>query len=124
MRPGAAGAGSITLKVIQNQFGNAPSSVATLNATTIGELSYVVVFGDEHKDWPPQIFCKSNLDLLPKDWATINNAQQVDDRWEVAKLYPIFTQLDGRTHPCRAASRSGGLFEFSGYHALAHIEST
>jgi len=59
---------------------------------------------------------------LHKDWAAINNAQQVGDRWEVAKLYPIFTQLGDRTHPCRAASRSGGLFEFSGYHAVAHIE--
>jgi hypothetical protein len=58
-----------SLREIQNQFGNTPSSVRTLNKSASGALSYILLFGDEHKDWPSQMFCKSNLHLLPEDLA-------------------------------------------------------
>ena len=29
-------------------------------------LSFVIVFKDQHPKWPPKIFCKTNLFLLPK----------------------------------------------------------
>ena len=30
-----------------------------------GQLGFVLLFKDQHPDWPPKIFCKSNLHLLP-----------------------------------------------------------
>ncbi|KAI4165304.1 MAG: hypothetical protein LQ342_001172 [Letrouitia transgressa] len=32
---------------------------------TNGELAFILVFKDQHPEWPPKIFCKSNLHLLP-----------------------------------------------------------
>lgn len=47
--------------------------LGTLNRASIfveGEekstLSFVIVFKDQHPKWPPKIFCKTNLFLLPK----------------------------------------------------------
>lgn len=30
-----------------------------------GELAFILVFKDQHPEWPPKVFCKSNLHLLP-----------------------------------------------------------
>ncbi|KAL8684462.1 MAG: hypothetical protein Q9218_008281, partial [Villophora microphyllina] len=54
-----------TPEEIANQFG-LPSTekVGTLNADESGKLAFVLVFKDQHPEWPPKIFCKSNLHLL------------------------------------------------------------
>ncbi|KAL8696734.1 MAG: hypothetical protein Q9201_007508 [Fulgogasparrea decipioides] len=56
-----------TADEIANQFGCAPDTkVGTLNAAEADEskLAFVLVFKDQHPEWPPRIFCKSNLHLL------------------------------------------------------------
>ena len=36
-----------------------------VNGSTQQSLSFIIVFKDQHPEWPPKIFCKSNLNLLP-----------------------------------------------------------
>lgn len=108
-----------SISEIHNQFDLDTNSGGgrTLNASVSapGELAYVVVFRGQHKDWPPQIFCKSNLHLLPKQRSTSTSSQQADNHNDsadplTAPLYPIFTQSD-------MLSR----FTFAGYHTITHI---
>ena len=57
---------------ITNQF-DCKAKLGTLNSagpegvngSTKESLSFVIVFKDQHPEWPPKIFCKSNLHLLP-----------------------------------------------------------
>ncbi|KAL9042344.1 MAG: hypothetical protein Q9214_003808 [Letrouitia sp. 1 TL-2023] len=37
---------------------------------TDGNLAFILVFKDQHPEWPPKIFCKSNLHLLPSPATT------------------------------------------------------
>lgn len=103
-----------SLREIQNQFGNTPSSVRTLNKSASGALSYILLFGDEHKDWPSQMFCKSNLHLLPEDLA-VPGAQHKNDRWDIVEMYLVFEQLADRT-------RRIAHFTFIGYHFITNIK--
>jgi hypothetical protein len=106
-----------SLKEIQYQFGNPPSAISTLNVSACAPGAYIVIFLHEHKDWPPTIFCKSNLHILPKDPTPNNHMGET-------MLYPIFTQLDGgeSTPSMDRRQRLGRPFKFSGYHAITHID--
>jgi len=106
---------------IHNQFDldrDSDGKGGTLNASLSapGKLAYVLVFRGQHKDWPPQILCKSNLHLLPKLHSTPTSSQQADNHNDSdddpapAPLYPIFTQSDISSH-----------FMFSGYHTITYI---
>lgn len=63
-----------TLEEIANQYSfDHKKRLGTLNraSITIEEeekytLGFVIVFKDQHPKWPPKIFCKTNLFLLPK----------------------------------------------------------
>lgn len=56
---------------ISNQF-DCKAKLGTLNSAgrdgddgTVQEaLSFIIIFKDQHPEWPPKIFCKSNLHLL------------------------------------------------------------
>ncbi len=61
-----------TYDEISNQF-DCRAKLGTLNSAgrdgddgTVQEsLSFIIIFKDQHPEWPPKIFCKSNLNLLP-----------------------------------------------------------
>ena len=63
-----------TLEEISNQYSfRHVKQLGTLNRASIdvedGEkstLGFVIVFKDQHPKWPPKIFAKTNLFLLPK----------------------------------------------------------
>lgn len=64
-----------TLEEITNQFsvGYKRTQLGTLNRAPRDveaggnlNLGFVIVFKDQHPKWPPTIFCKTNLNLLPK----------------------------------------------------------
>lgn len=72
-----------TLEEIAQQFGYGDTKLGTLNTLRPRptgepeeggnegekeykeELGFIVVFKNQHPEWPPKIFCKSNLHLLP-----------------------------------------------------------
>lgn len=51
---------------IATQF-SCTTALSTLNSTDHdnNSLSFILVFAHQHPEWPPKIFCKSNLHLLP-----------------------------------------------------------
>ena len=63
-----------TLEEISNQYSfRDKKQLGTLNRASIdvGEggkptIGFVLVFKDQHPKWPPTIFCKTNLNALPK----------------------------------------------------------
>ena len=63
-----------TLEEIANQFSfDHKKKLGTLNRASISveeeetpNLGFVIVFKDQHPKWPPKIFCKTYLFLLPK----------------------------------------------------------
>lgn len=63
-----------TLEEISNQYSfDHKKQLGTLNRISIFvedeekfTLGFVIVFKDQHPKWPPKIFCKTNLFLLPK----------------------------------------------------------
>ncbi len=62
-----------TLEEIANQYSFGYKRLGTLNraSNTVEEegkytLGFVILFKDQHPKWPPKIFCKTNLFLLPK----------------------------------------------------------
>lgn len=63
-----------TLEEISNQYSyDNKKRLGTLNRISqfVEEeerltLGFVIVFKDQHPKWPPKIFCKTNLFLLPK----------------------------------------------------------
>ncbi|KAF6237259.1 hypothetical protein HO173_004728 [Letharia columbiana] len=63
-----------TLEEIANQFSfDHKKKLGTLNRASISveeeetpNLGLVIVFKDQHPEWPPKIFCKTYLFLLPK----------------------------------------------------------
>ncbi|KAL9612898.1 MAG: hypothetical protein Q9167_002531 [Letrouitia subvulpina] len=73
-----------SLAEICHQF-DSNSKAGTLNGeTNDGEeragkdtnvkLAFILVFKDQHPEWPPKIFCKSNLHLLPSPATTPQQA--------------------------------------------------
>lgn len=63
-----------TLEEISNQYSfNNIKQLGTLNRASefVEEgdkysIGFVIVFKDQHPKWPPKIFCKTNLFLLPQ----------------------------------------------------------
>lgn len=62
-----------TLEEICNQYSlNHKKQLGTLNRRSLFvdeeekfKLGFIIVFKGQHPKWPPKIFCKSNLRLLP-----------------------------------------------------------
>ncbi|KAL8728740.1 MAG: hypothetical protein Q9181_005241 [Wetmoreana brouardii] len=84
---------------IANQFGCAPDTkVGTLNAAEADEskLAFVLVFKDQHPEWPPRIFCKSNLHLLTASASPTPNGGTLPETSGAEDLpthpIPLFTQ--------------------------------
>ena len=57
---------------LANQF-DCTAKLGTLNSasqdgkdgSSEAPLSFIIIFKDQHPEWPPMVFCKSNLHLLP-----------------------------------------------------------
>ena len=63
-----------TLEEITNQYSyDHKRQLGTLNRASAfveeeekNNLGFIIVFKNQHPKWPPRIFCKTNLSLLPK----------------------------------------------------------
>ena len=63
-----------TLEEISNQYSfDHKKQLGTLNRASMSvneegksTLGFVIVFKGQHPKWPPKVFCKTNLFLLPK----------------------------------------------------------
>ncbi len=120
-----------TLEELARQF-DCNHKVGTLNSDSEkgidwdhSSLAFVVIFKDQHPHWPPKIFCKTNLNLLPasagagagdianatENGVRDNDAQDPSEDVSIplSAPIPIFTQLT----PHR--------FIFTDHHAITHI---
>jgi len=118
-----------TLEELAHQF-DRNHKVGTLNSNSEkgidwdhSSLAFIVIFKDQHPHWPPKIFCKTNLNLLPasagagdtanatEDGVHDNDAQDPSEEVSIplSAPIPIFTQLT----PHR--------FIFTDRHAITHI---
>ncbi|KAL1958662.1 hypothetical protein VTO42DRAFT_4005 [Malbranchea cinnamomea] len=87
-----------------------PRKRSTLNASYDDQdkLAYIVLFHDAHPYWTSkrEIFCKTNIDLLPDPPApSLNDNEQ---------SYPVFTQV-------RSFTRKTNQMVFSGYYRIDAI---
>jgi len=120
-----------TLEELAHQF-DCKHKVGTLNSNAEKgidwdhpSLAFIVIFKDQHPHWPPKIFCKTNLNLLPasasagagdtanakENGVRDNDAQDPSEDVSIplSAPIPIFTQLT----PHR--------FIFTDHHAITHI---
>lgn len=80
-----------TTTELANQF-DCKHKVGTLNGSSVlgkdwdhSSLAFIVLFRDQHPQWPPTIFCKTNLNLLPlspgaKDGGLDSKGLEIVDR--------------------------------------------
>ena len=122
-----------TLVEIANQFG-CKHKVGTLNSNSEkgvdwdhSSLAFIVIFGHpQHPQWPPKIFCKTNLNLLPPSTGASNgtSAKQVnngdnheeDESHGLSGPIPVFTEI--YVPGFRAEKR----FVFDHYYCITHVE--
>ena len=73
-----------TLEELANQF-DCKHTVGTLNSNAKmgvdwdpSSLAFIVIFEGQHPGWPPKIFCKSHLNLLP-GFTTLPDPDETDE---------------------------------------------
>ncbi|MCJ1458585.1 hypothetical protein MMC28_008958 [Mycoblastus sanguinarius] len=69
-----------TLEEIAGQFGyENKGKLGTLNSDCDegSQLGFVIVFKDQHPGWPPSVFCKTNLHLLPRSMDGCSSREKV-----------------------------------------------
>ena len=135
-----------TLEEIANQFGSKQKTGTLNSGIAEGALAFIVLFRDQHPQWPPQIFCKSNLHLLPaeKDANTIgdiydseahpkakgtsgnetyasntNNGDAGEGTRSPSESIPVFTEEISAPIDRR---RQGRRFVFEGYYDITNVE--
>ena len=110
-----------TVEELANQF-DCKHKVGTLNSNSDkgvnwdpSSLAFIVIFKDQHPQWPSEIFCKTNLNLLPGSTAlpdsdeTDGNAVKgknlvhQDLKGHLSDPIPVFTDAP-RTHTPRAVA--------------------
>ena len=96
------------------------------------ELAFILLFSDQHPQWPSRIFCKSNLQLLPSiaknsedaspvtDPALLPSSDSAYESDQPAKLIPVFTQDQSLRKPGRKGREAG--FVLNGMYTISSIE--
>lgn len=120
-----------TIKEICHQFDYPLNEASTLNGGR--RLAFILLFGDQHPQWPPKIFCKSNLHLLsmkhnPSISSDIRidapHPPSLDPMGEKSKLptkpVPLFTQ--DRALQQQGRSNGQGPFDFSGMYIISSVD--
>ena len=114
---------------ICNQF-DYKTKPGTLNGGN--QLAFIMLFSDQHPQWPPRIFCKSNLQLLSSNTENPEDASRVIDPEvpppshpihesdQLAKSIPVFIQ-DPTLHMAGHKKREP-IFVVDGMYTISAVE--